>query len=129
MEFPDIKKFPKDVLVTSMLIDLTKETIPVTVVNITVKSRFVKEGQVLVTCMPVTRVKKNPQVTSNKLSKNLGMDLLKMNELNEQRGVAKRILIERSVFLYVCLMILSSRCTIFSSGLQLWSSGLVRKYS
>ncbi|XP_055932048.1 uncharacterized protein LOC129962327 [Argiope bruennichi] len=53
-EFPDSENFPKGVLVASALVDLSKETVPVRVVNLTGNPKTIRKGDVLATCAPVT---------------------------------------------------------------------------
>lgn len=68
---PTIKSFPKGVLVVLMIVDLSKETILVRVVNITDTLRFIKKGEVLAMCAAVTNVKRNSHKITNQPSKNL----------------------------------------------------------
>ncbi|KAF8795158.1 hypothetical protein HNY73_003038 [Argiope bruennichi] len=93
-EFPDSENFPKGVLVASALVDLSKETVPVRVVNLTGNPKTIRKGDVLATCAPVTCIQKHPEIMSKKPSKELELNLLKPTELNEEQKSVAWMLID-----------------------------------
>ncbi|GFT28012.1 retrovirus-related Pol polyprotein from transposon 412 [Nephila pilipes] len=95
LEFPDFENFPKGVLVASILVDITKEAIPVRCGNVSDKPKIIKKGKVLATCTPVTCVERSSFQTSTVSSENLTENLLKTTELTQkQRSAAEKMLRE-----------------------------------
>ena len=79
----------------SSLVDLSRNVIPVRVVNVGDKERVVKEGEVLATCAPVTCINRNLQATITLPSDTLINNILQCAELNtEKRSAAERLQIE-----------------------------------
>ncbi|KAF8778878.1 hypothetical protein HNY73_015561 [Argiope bruennichi] len=101
-EFPDSENFPKGVLVASALVDLSKETVPVRVVNLTGNPKTIRKGDVLATCAPVTCIQKHPEIMSKKPSKELELNLLKPTELNEEQKSVAWMLIDEYEELFSC---------------------------
>ena len=80
---------------TSSLVDLSRNVIPVRVVNVGDKARVIKEGDVLATCVPVICINRNLQATITESSDTLISKILQNAELNsEQRSATERIPIE-----------------------------------
>lgn len=94
-EFPDCTNFPKGVMVASTLVDLSQESIPVRVLNISDKPKVIRKGEVLATCAPVTCIEKSSSLRSNEPPENLRKELLEATELNdEQKGTAGKVIEE-----------------------------------
>ena len=89
-EYPRTDYSFKGVLMTSSLLNLSRNVIPVRVVNVGEKARVIKEGEVLAACAPVTCINQNLQVTLAESSDTLIREILQSAELNpEQRSAVE----------------------------------------
>lgn len=80
----------------SSVVDLSKKTIPVTITNISGKTKTIKKGEVTATCAPVTRITQNSN-RSQESSNNLVKDLLQNTDLDaNQRNAAESLFSRRS---------------------------------
>ena len=70
------------VLVASSLVDVSRNVIPVRVINMSDKARVIKEGEMLAACAPVTCINRNLQSTIIESSDNLISKILQSAELD-----------------------------------------------
>ncbi|GFX57867.1 hypothetical protein TNCV_3068341 [Trichonephila clavipes] len=75
------------VLIASSVVDLLNSVIPVTIANISDRTRTIQEGEVIVACAPVTCVDRKCN-TQDLSSENLVKDLLQNTDLDEKQRCA-----------------------------------------
>ncbi|GFU38513.1 retroviral aspartyl protease family protein [Nephila pilipes] len=95
IEYPDTDNSIILVLVASSFVDISRNVIPVRMANISDRAKVTKEGEVLVTCTPMTCINRNFQAILSESSDTLISEFLQIAELDDkQKSVAGKLLLE-----------------------------------
>lgn len=93
VEYPE--KSPKEVLIASALVDLSRDNISERIANVSEKSRIIQKDEVLATCIPVAGICKDSSMISLEPLQKIIPEILENENLpSGQRCVSERLFCE-----------------------------------